>query len=252
MDLVALHLTEKLCLLKRSILIPLPTYTHMKLYCEKYFDTDYLNLHIDDNNDIEKIDEKLSNKHYDIIYINTPNNPTGKSYSKDDLIKLFDKYKDTFFIIDEAYVEFSKYESLINIVNKYSNVNVTRTFSKLYGLAGVRLGYMCCHSIFYNDCMKLYNPKQITTISIDCGLKVFENHDYYQNIISEVKSSKKRILDIDMSNYKNSIKIYNSDANYLLYEINDKQKFENILNKFSISIRNTIILEKCFRITIEL
>ena len=252
---MALHLTiETLYFIKnkRSILIPLPTYTHMKLYCEKYFDTDYLNLHIDDNNDIEKIDEKLSNKHYDIIYINTPNNPTGKSYSKDDLIKLFDKYKDTFFIIDEAYVEFSKYKSLINIVNKYSNVNVTRTFSKLYGLAGIRLGYMCCHSIFYNDCMKLYNPKQITTISIDCGLKVFENHDYYQNIISEVKRSKKRILDIDMSNYKNSIKIYNSDANYLLYEIDDKQKFENILNKFSISIRNRndYSLEKCFRITI--
>ena len=44
----------------------------MRKNCEKYFDTDYLNLHIDDNNDIEKIDEKLSNKHYDIIYINTP------------------------------------------------------------------------------------------------------------------------------------------------------------------------------------
>ena len=138
---MALHLTiETLYFIKnkRSILIPLPTYTHMKLYCEKYFDTVYLNLHIDDKIDIEKIDEKLSNKHYDIIYINTPNNPTGKSYSKDELIKLFDKYKDTFFIIDEAYVEFSKYESLINIVNKYSNVNVTRTISKHYGLAGVR------------------------------------------------------------------------------------------------------------------
>jgi histidinol-phosphate/aromatic aminotransferase/cobyric acid decarboxylase-like protein len=94
---------------KRTILLPLPTYTHMQLYCEKYFETDYLKIHIAENDSLDKISKALSLIHYDIIYIVTPNNPTGKSLSPNELTTLFTSFPDTFFIIDEAYIEFSPY-----------------------------------------------------------------------------------------------------------------------------------------------
>ena len=80
-------------------------------------------------------------KNKDIIYLASPNNPTGNQFKIEDVINLIEVSKNKLIIIDEAYVEFSDY-SLSNLVNKYNNLIIMRTFSKAFGLAGARIGYI--------------------------------------------------------------------------------------------------------------
>ena len=254
---MALHLIIEVLFFKmkkKTILIPLPTYTHVQLYCEKYFETFFINTNINETNDeiFKKITNSLLTTKPDMMYLVTPNNPTGKSFSNEQLKMLFVMFPDTFFIIDEAYIEFSQHKSLCDIVQNYSNVVVTRTFSKLYGLAGVRLGYLVCNNQFYNDCRLFHNPKEVTTIAVNCALGVFDNIKYYENIIKETNQSKDKLLQINTLTFLNSIKVFPSDGNFLLFEIENKKMFEDIFNKFSISIRDRhdYSIEKCFRITI--
>ena len=254
---MALHLIIEVLffkLKKKSILIPLPTYTHVQLYCEKYFETSFIKTNINETNDeiIKQITNSLLETKYDIIYLVTPNNPTGKSFSNEQLKILFNLFPDTFFIIDEAYIEFSQHKSLCNIVQNYNNVVITRTFSKLYGLAGVRIGYLVTNEQFYNDCRLFHNPKEVTTIAINCALNVFDNIKYYENVITETTQLKDKLLQLNTLTFVNSIKVFPSDGNFLLFEIENKPLFEDIFNKFSISIRDRYdySIEKCFRITI--
>ena len=254
---MALHLIIEVLffkLKKKNILIPIPTYTHVQLYCEKYFDTSFVETNINETPDetYEKILKSLLTTTPDIIYIVTPNNPTGKSVSNEHLETLFNLFTDTFFIIDEAYIEFTQYKSICDIVHNYNNVVVTRTFSKLYGLAGIRIGYLISNEHFHQDCLLFHNPKEVTTIAVKCALNVFNNIEYYENIIQETNIAKNKLLQLNKKTFKNSVKVFPSDGNFLLVEIENKKMFEEIFNKFSISIRERYdySIEKCFRITI--
>ena len=254
---MALHLIIEVLffkLKKKTILIPIPTYTHLQLYCEKYFDTSFVETHINESSDetFEKISNCLMTIKPDIIYIVSPNNPTGKSLSNENLKTLFNLFQDTFFIIDEAYIEFSQYKSICDVVHDYNNVVVTRTFSKLYGLAGIRIGYLISNKQFYNDCLLFHNPKEVTTIAVKCALNVYKNIEYYENIIKETNIAKNELLQLNNKIFENSVKIFPSDGNFLLVEIENKKMFEQIFNRFSISIRDRhdYSIEKCFRITI--
>ena len=193
----ALHLIIETFLIKKkykNLLLPLPTYKHMEVFCTKYFNVNSINFHINDTNTkiIEDIKNNLSIKKYDIIYICNPNNPTCKSFKKTELIDLFKNFPQIYFIIDEAYIEFCYENSVCNEVQYFENVVITRTFSKLYGLAGVRLGYLICNEKLYNECKEFYNPKEVTSFALSCGIKVFENHNYYEKIIKQNQISKKK------------------------------------------------------------
>ena len=120
------------------------------------------------------------------------NNPTCRSFSEGDLLSLITEFPTTYFIVDEAYVEFSQHKSICNHINGLKNAVATRTFSKLYGLAGVRLGYLCCNAAFFEHCVEFHNPKEVTTIALDAGNRVFENHAYYENVVEECAVSKAR------------------------------------------------------------
>ena len=87
--------------------------------------------------DVDQFLSKLKNA--DLIYIDSPNNPTGFQFSKQDIQKIIKKFNGPI-IIDEAYGEFSDY-SVVNLVKNNDNLIVIRTFSKAFGLAGLRLGY---------------------------------------------------------------------------------------------------------------
>ena len=80
-------------------------------------------------------------KNKDIIYLASPNNPTGNQFKIEDIINLIEVSKNKLIIMDEAYVEFSDH-SLSDLLKKYNNVIIMRTFSKAFGLAGARIGYI--------------------------------------------------------------------------------------------------------------
>ena len=165
-----------------KLLIPFPTYPGFCHDAELITDNiTYFNFHgnIDEYNEFyNKI------KINDIIYISSPNIPIGYELpiSFIDIIK---QYENKIFIIDEAYFEYGINLSFFN--NKYKNLIITRTFSKAFGLAGIRLGYILAHENIIDKLKIGYCTKSILDISINCGLYALENKDYYINLVKNDK-----------------------------------------------------------------
>ena len=86
--------------------------------------------------------EELKNhfqKKTKLLFLCSPNNPTGNSFSRKDLIDLIESFNGVV-VIDEAYINFSSNPSLVSLINKYNNLIITQTMSKAFGMAGIRLG----------------------------------------------------------------------------------------------------------------
>ena len=139
-------------------------------------------------------------KHIELIkpkiqYICNPNNPTGHIMKLNQLEYLINKYKETIFVIDEAYWEFSSTISAASLVVDCENVIVTRTLSKAFGLAGLRFGYCCASKGIIDDLYNYTSPKQVQTLSQIIVQKVLSNTDYMHENLIEIKKNYLIILE---------------------------------------------------------
>lgn len=185
----------------------------------------------------------------DIIYIVNPNNPTGFLLEKNKIIEIIEKHKNKIFIIDEAYCEFSNV-SVVDQINKYENLIVTRTFSKAFGLAGVRLGYIVTNSKLLSLVNKVHNTKEVNTIAQVSAISSLNNIKYikkYCQYINDVK-------DFFVSQLlKNGFEVAESRSNFVLIKLENSKQFIEILKNKKILIRdrsNLTNLKNCVRITI--
>lgn len=122
-----------------------------------------------------------------LVYIVTPNNPTGHTWTKQSVESLIEEFPDSIFLIDEAYTEFEgaatkegnlNDSSLIGLA-QHSNVIVSRTFSKAFGLAGLRIGYAALDAILSKSLTVFINPKSVTSIAAACANVVLDNLSHY-------------------------------------------------------------------------
>ena len=183
-----------------------------------------------------------------VVYLVNPNNPTGKLLSVDEIEKLLKTYPDTLFIVDEAYYEFAK-QSCSHLVISHKNLIVTRTFSKAFGLASVRLGYCMGHPDTLSHIRKIRNGKAVNTLGQLCGIAALNDLDYLQSRIDEMNDAKKFFID-NLPNYYNAL---DSDANFVLVKTPDSKKLLEKMKENKILIRDRSAfdnLENCVRITI--
>ena len=183
-----------------------------------------------------------------VVYLVNPNNPTGKLLAVDEIEKLLKTYPDTLFIVDEAYYEFAK-QSCSHLVISHKNLIVTRTFSKAFGLASVRLGYCMGHPDTLSHIRKIRNGKAVNTLAQLCGIAALNDLDYLQSRIDEMNDAKKFFID-NLPNYYNAL---DSDANFVLVKTPDSKKLLDKMRKNKILIRDRSAfdnLENCVRITI--
>jgi histidinol-phosphate aminotransferase len=145
-----------------------------------------------------------------IVYISNPNNPMGYVY---DIKPLVLKYPEIFFIVDEAYYEFSKQYSMFDSAYKYPNVVVTRTFSKALGLASVRLGYLTSNSYIISKLRKIKNFKEVNQLAQIAGKVVLDNIDVIENNIKQMKIIKQKFL-----RTIKGVRVYDSHSNFVLIE----------------------------------
>lgn len=230
-----------------KVLLFEPTYTQVKPFINLYGGTiissqiqniftshDYL------FDDIEKAD---------IIYIVNPNNPTGKAIDKTKILELVQKYKNKLFIIDEAYCEFSNI-TVINSINNYENLIVTRTFSKAFGLAGLRLGYIASNKNILSLINKVRNSKDINSIAQIAAISSLKNIKYVNDYCCDVNLAKLYFVEqLKHLNYE----IADSQSNFILIKVKNAKNFVNFLTSKKVLIRdrsNLINLENCVRITI--
>ena len=183
-----------------------------------------------------------------VVYLVNPNNPTGKLLAVDEIEKLLKTYPDTLFIVDEAYYEFAK-QSCSHLVISHKNLIVTRTFSKAFGLASVRLGYCMGHPDTLSHLRKIRNGKAVNALAQLCGVAALDDLDYLDSRIDEMNDAKKFFVD----NLPHEYYAVDSQTNFVLLKTPDSKKLLNKMKDNKILIRDRSSfdnLENCVRITI--
>ena len=183
-----------------------------------------------------------------VVYLVNPNNPTGKLLAVEEIEKLLKTYPDTLFIVDEAYYEFAK-QSCSHLVISHKNLIVTRTFSKAFGLASVRLGYCMGHPDTLSHLRKIRNGKAVNSLAQLCGVAALDDLDYLDSRIDEMNDAKKFFVD----NLPHEYYAVDSQTNFVLLKTPDSKKLLNKMKDNKILIRDRSSfdnLENCVRITI--
>ncbi|KDR96704.1 histidinol-phosphate aminotransferase [Peptoclostridium litorale DSM 5388] len=147
--------------------------------------------------DLEEFKSKISTK-YKVLYIDNPNNPTGQviEISKINEIVKAAKKNDIWVIVDEAYGDFMKKEnSAIKLVEDNENLIVVRTFSKGFGLAGLRIGYAICSRQFSQFYKKVSMPFDINSFGHYAAVTALSDESFLKDSISNIKKSKSVIMD---------------------------------------------------------
>lgn len=186
-------------------------------------------------------------KNIKLVFVCSPNNPTGNSI---DNIELLLQNSNTIVVVDEAYIDFSKRPSLLENLHIYPNLIVSQTFSKAFGLAAARVGVAYANEAIIQLFNKVKPPYNVSALNQKAALEVVENFTLVQDRITLILQEKEllinQLLEID-----EVIKIYPSDANFLLVEFkNAIEMYENLIShKIIVRNRNSII-KNCIRITV--
>ena len=197
---------------------------------------------------IEDLNVELKDKK--IFYFSNPNNPIGFLFNSDEIEELLFRNPFVMFFVDEAYYEFSG-SSVIDLISKYSNIIIFRTFSKAFGLAGIRLGYVISAKDNISMINKVRNGKEVSTIAHLAAITALDNYSLLQNRINEVISTRSWFVDelSKLTNYE----IFPSFANFLLVKNERHEEIISRLRDSKILVRDRSsmhLLKNCFRITI--
>ena len=200
--------------------------------------------------DIQTIAEAIDGN-TKMIFICSPNNPSGNAIERKDIEIILNNYYGLV-VIDEAYINFSKYRSFIPELKEYSNLVVLQTFSKAWGLAAIRLGMCFASENIIAVLNKIKPPYNISGPVQDIALKAIENIDQVNAMIKEIVKER-NVLAKELSTLPVVEFIYPSDANFLLVKLKDANGAYSFLVDRGIIVRNRsniILCENCLRITV--
>ena len=229
------------------VLMYYPNYSQVESYIQLYSNNlnySYINNPFGDHT--YNFDDIINN---DVIYITNPNNPTGRIIEPVIIKNLLETYPNKLFIIDEAYYEFSN-KSCVNLINEFDNIIITRTFSKAFSLASIRLGYICSNEKNIIQINKIRNTKEVNTFAQTLGITALENINYIKDRVDIINKNKKLFIN---ELKKLNIEFIESMSNFILIRVNDSSFLINKLMKKNILVRDRssfIGLENCIRITI--
>ncbi|MBT8323738.1 MAG: histidinol-phosphate transaminase [Winogradskyella sp.] len=186
-----------------------------------------------------------------LLFLCTPNNPTANSFDND-LIESLLRSFNGIVVIDEAYIDFSINESWLSRLNEFPNLIVTQTFSKAFGLAGIRLGICYASKEIIAVLNKIKPPYNINQLTQNVALEKLER---ITNVKEEVNSiiNERQTLISQLETIPLFVKIYPSDANFLLVQVDDANlRYRQLISK-GIVVRNRTnqpLCHNCLRLTI--
>ncbi|RAJ31705.1 histidinol-phosphate transaminase [Pedobacter cryoconitis] len=200
--------------------------------------------------DLEGIAEAID-ANTKLIFICSPNNPTGNSIVRTDIETILANFNGLV-VIDEAYINFAKQRTFIQELTEYPHLVVLQTFSKAWGLAGLRLGMAFASSIIIDILNKVKAPYNISQSTQDLALAALQNigqvNDWIKTTVAEREHLAKLLLDLPLVQ-----KVYPSDANFILVEVADANGTYDALVDRGIIVRNrakVTLCEGCLRITV--
>ena len=212
-------ITKYVSLHKGHIIIPDPSFTIFAPIAE-FLGMSKSVIALNDKKKIDLVKMKSSiQKDTKLIYICNPNNPTGDLLSRAEIENSIKSIPDNIIIlVDEAYIEFTTQKSLSDLVDIYKNLIVTRTFFKLYGFAGARLGYAIGHPKMIENLKKLqsWSGAEISVVTMAGAIAAMDDQEF----ITKVLDNNKKVKDFTISEFNiRGIKTIPSSANFVYFSL---------------------------------
>ena len=235
-----------------KILTPDPTYAMYYVYSQ-LFQAELIKIQFDGdlNLPIDKFLENISAEIKMVVLAN-PNSPTGTIVTKDDVLKILKKAEENnvLVLVDEAYYPYHPF-TILEMVDKFDNLIITRTFSKAYGLASLRVGYAISNPDIIKAMITFRPIYETTGISAHLACKMLDNNEIVQKKIDETIKGKEYVIS---EIAKLGLKVYASHTNFIHIRVGEEnvQKVCNHLEKSRILVRTGFeheTLKHCIRIT---
>ena len=211
-----------------------PSFPMYKVYSELY-NCEYFGIPHEEDYTVstEKILSNITND-TDLVILANPNSPMGEYKSFDEIRILLEQ--DVPVLIDEAYIEFSDRDSLINEINNYSNLLITRTFSKGFGAAGCRVGMVFSNEENIELISKFRHMYEITGVSMKYCEFLLDNYSVVNEYIENVKVEKKKIISL----LSNDFNVIDSDCNWIHFN----NEVDNI-DTIKLFDRHKVLIKYC-------
>ncbi len=191
------------------------------------------------------------NKSTKLIFVCCPNNPTGNGVKWQDIKTLLENFTGIM-VVDEAYIDFASYGGLIPELKNYSNLVILQTFSKAWGLAGLRVGMAFASPDIIMVFNKIKPPYNINSLSQEIVLKALENHKLVNVRIKEILFEREKLNEA-LKGLSFVLKIYPTQANFVMIKTTEPKAIYNYLVQHKIVIRDRSkveLCEGCLRITV--
>ena len=194
---------------------------------------------------------KQADENSKLLFLCSPNNPTGNSFSEKKVIQLLENFNGLV-VIDEAYIDFSDGPSWTKKLKEYPNLIITQTLSKAYGLAGIRLGICLASKEIISVLNKIKPPYNVNELTQNHALKRLQSISRIRLEIAEILHQKKMVMKV-LKHIDFIEKVYPSDANFILVKVDDADaRYEQLLNKGIVTRNrsNQPLCENTLRFTI--
>lgn len=191
------------------------------------------------------------NENTKIIFICSPNNPTGNSLIIQDIEKVIQGFTGIV-VIDEAYIDFASSPSFIERLQEFPNIVIMQTFSKAWGMASLRLGMAFASNEVIDVLNKIKPPYNINGASQEIALRALDNLEYKEKMVKEILVERAQLIK-DLKSLKIVYQVFPSDANFILVKFLDGKKTYTFLieNKIITRDRSKVVLcENALRITV--
>ena len=190
-----------------------PTFSIFR-YCVNYGYADFVGVPLRDDFTIDIAGMQAAfTPETKLLYLCSPNNPTANQLKRREVEALMEDFPGIV-LVDEAYAEYADY-SVVPLIDKYENLIVLRTFSKAFGLAGLRLGYAVANPRLALTIDKLPTPYAVNVVSLSMGRKLLENYAMVQKSVEALKAERRNL--IARLNVIKGVEAFDSKANFVLF-----------------------------------
>ena len=197
--------------------------------------------------ELEKILKAIKKQKPKLIFLSSPNNPTGNCFSSDRILKIIE-VSNGIVVVDEAYQPFASDKGFMPMLKDYKNLVIMRTLSKI-GLAGLRVGFLIADGEIINEVNKVRLPFNLNSLSQAVAVKVLKNKKALKSYTKSIISERGRLFS-EMAKIK-GIKPYPSEANFILFRVKEPDKIYKRLLKRGILVRNMNgVVNNCLRVTV--
>jgi histidinol-phosphate aminotransferase len=186
-----------------------------------------------------------------IIFLCSPNNPTGNCFNRDEMLKIIQSFEGLM-VLDEAYIDFAPGKSLLPEINNHQNLIVLQTFSKAWGMAGIRLGMAFASPEIISVLTKIKYPYNLNILTQTKAMELLNNKKQLKKWVKIIINERKKLAE-SLQHLPFVVKVYPSDANFLLVKMHDANGIHNYLMERGIIVRNRSKVHLCedsLRITV--